>query len=268
MSTIYTVACYPTAGVTAVVIAGGGMVSATPGKLFVCRYNTNSIVAQGIYDNDQQAFWTNAASVSGTLLDEFGNTIFNIPLSYVAASLGVFQGDVGDNNFGPTLGRGYTLVIAGVNGGHYINMPIPVEVVRSGSFLGAPVFNFPGAGPTPVTPTPAPLVGVSRFHLVAGAGDNSQLIASGPHVVVGYAAYDSAGYQLFIKLFDTLAPPVVGTSPVKMTIGLQAGQPAASSPGVTVAFNNGIGIGIVKGIADSDDTPVLAGDCVVDVFYQ
>jgi hypothetical protein len=244
------------------------MVSATPSKLFIARYNTNSIVAQGIYDNDEQQFWTNSATVSGTLLDEFGNTIFSIPLSYVSSSLGVFQGDVGDSNFGPVLGRGYTLVITGVNGGHVVNMPIPVEVVRAGSFLGAPVFNFPGAGPTPVAPVPAPLVGVSRFHLVSALGNNSTLIASGPHVVVGYSAYDAAGYQLFIKLYDTIGAPNVGTDSVKMTIGLQAGQPAASSPGVTVAFSNGIGIGIVKGISDSDDTPVLAGDCVVDVFYQ
>src|SRR5580692_1079471 len=195
------------------------MVSATPSKLFIARFNTNSIVAQGIYDNDQQAFWTNSATVSGTLLDEFGNTIFNIPLSYVTSSLGVFQGDVGDNNFGPNLGAGYTLVITGVNGGHYLSMPIPVQVVRAGSFLGAPVFNFPGAGPTPIAPTPPPIVGVSRFHLVAALGDNAQLIASGPHVVVGYAAYDAAGYQLFIKLYDKTSQPVVGTDPVKMTIG-------------------------------------------------
>jgi len=52
------------------------------------------------------------------------------------------------------------------------------------------------------------------------------------------------------------------------TIGVQAGVADDFFLPVGIAFATGIGISIVKGLADADTTAVAAADCVVDIFYK
>lgn len=104
------------------------------------------------------------------------------------------------------------------------------------------------------------------FHRVSVDGTNAVSIRSVPGVIRGYRVFSKAGYPLYVKLHDTAAVPVAGVG-VEYTIGVEAGREASAFP-VSLWFSEGIGMTIVKGIADSDATPVLAGDCVVDISYE
>ena len=113
------------------------MVSQTPSKLLVYRECTQTLQVQGLYDNEEQQYWTANDSVSGTLIDEFGNQIFCIALAFASGSNGNFSGDFGGLTFLPNVGRGYTMVIKGVRSdGTAITAPILAEVVPAPSFTG------------------------------------------------------------------------------------------------------------------------------------
>lgn len=110
------------------------------------------------------------------------------------------------------------------------------------------------------------------FHHVATAGDNAVLIKGGPGVVTSIFGFSpsSAQYPVYIKLFDqtTKPNPAGGDVPVSTT-GVEAGiQANPTLPDGGIEFLNGIYMLIVKGLADTDDTPVLAGDCTADIGYQ
>ena len=139
MSTFYNIAIYPTTGIQVVTVEGGGLVTATPSKLTICRANTNILSVLGLYDNELEQYWTVNSTVSGTLLDEFGNVIFTTALVFASGSNGNFIGTFGGSTFLPPVGRGYTLVIQGNNQGNSLNYPILAEVVNSTQFTGPPV---------------------------------------------------------------------------------------------------------------------------------
>jgi hypothetical protein len=103
-----------------------------------------------------------------------------------------------------------------------------------------------------------------NFHLVAADGLNPSLIQAAPGSVSSYKITNNAGYQVFVKLHDGATVPIPGVG-VVYTIGAQASLQISDA--VLVEFVNGIGLTITKGVLDNDTTPVLAGDCVVDITY-
>jgi hypothetical protein len=103
-----------------------------------------------------------------------------------------------------------------------------------------------------------------NFHLVAADGLNATSFLSVRGSVSSYKISNNAGYQVFVKLHDTAAVPTPGAG-VVYTIGAQAS--IQTSDDIAVDFSNGIGLTITKGVADDDVTPVVAGDCVVDITY-
>lgn len=109
--------------------------------------------------------------------------------------------------------------------------------------------------------------GCLRYHFVAASGTNAHNIKAGPGQLYGYRAYNSAGYQIFIKLHNTALSPTAGSGVVG-TIGLEEGLPDKDFNPLGEAFDTGIGFSVVKGIADSDATGVSANDCSVDFFYM
>lgn len=144
MSYIYNVECITRVQAQGVSLEGGAVISATPGKLVVCQQCTNILAIYGLYDSVEEEFWTAAAQVTGTLFDEFGNTIVVVPLSFSGGN-GVFAGEFGDFNFLPTIGRGYTFLIQASFNGEYLTVPILTEVT-------AP--RFAGVVPVPTIPSP------------------------------------------------------------------------------------------------------------------
>ena len=105
------------------------------------------------------------------------------------------------------------------------------------------------------------------YHAVAAAGNNAAIIKASAGIVTGWKIYNNAAYPIFVKLYDAASTPAPGFEEPQQTIGVDAGVgEVLSSAGFT--YTAVIGIAIVKGIADADDTPVDANDCVVDIFYQ
>jgi hypothetical protein len=111
--------------------------------------------------------------------------------------------------------------------------------------------------------------GCAIFHLVAAATTNTNNIKASPGQVYGWRIFNASGgfYPVYIKLHNTAGTPTAGAGVVE-TIGVQAGVADDFFLPVGIAFAAGIGISIVKGIADSDNNAVALNDCVVDIFYK
>jgi hypothetical protein len=134
MSSVYTATCTVAATYQGISLEGGGMVSAVPSKLLVVRFNTNILSVAGMFDLQEEEYWATNATLSGILLDEFGDEITTVALLYAsgATASGSFIGNFGGTQFSPDLGRGYTLVLQGVSDwGNAFNLPILAEVVNS-----------------------------------------------------------------------------------------------------------------------------------------
>jgi hypothetical protein len=106
------------------------------------------------------------------------------------------------------------------------------------------------------------------FHLVAASGTNSHNVKPGAGVLTGWFMSNDTEYAVYVKLYDKASTPNVGVDVPAQTIQVQAGQPVPFPFGSGITYSNGIGIAITKGMSDGDATPVAAGDCVVDLFYQ
>lgn len=109
--------------------------------------------------------------------------------------------------------------------------------------------------------------GCIPFHLVSAGGGDANNVKAGPGQVYGWRIFNIAAdfKPLYVKLHNTAGVPTPGAGVVQ-TIAVQAGSPEKDFIIVGSAFSVGIGISIVKGIADSDATPVLANECVVDLY--
>lgn len=105
---------------------------------------------------------------------------------------------------------------------------------------------------------------MSEFHLVAASGANATLIKAGAGTITDYEIFNNAGYPVFVKFHDVAVVPTPGQN-VMRTIGVQSGLPAEDED--FIEFENGIGMTIVKGIQDSDATPIAANDVVVNLTY-
>ena len=109
-------------------------------------------------------------------------------------------------------------------------------------------------------------LGASIYHAVALGGGDAANVKASPGNIYGWRVSNRAGYPVYIKLHNTAGTPTPGTG-VAQTIGVQAGLDDGDEYPTGLAFPTGIGISIVKGIADNDSTAVTAGDCVVDLFF-
>jgi putative Ig domain-containing protein len=107
-----------------------------------------------------------------------------------------------------------------------------------------------------------------KYHVVALSGVNAAVIKSSAGVLTGWNVSNDTEYPIYVKLYDKATTPNVGTDVPAQTIEVQAGVPAPFPVGPGITYSNGIAIAITKGMADSDATPVVAGDCAVDIFYQ
>lgn len=110
-------------------------------------------------------------------------------------------------------------------------------------------------------------VGSTIYHAVSAGSTNAANIKASAGRVTGWAIFNVADYPLYVKFHNTAGAPTAGTG-VVYTIGVQAGSYSAFDDDDGIAFATGIGISIVKGIADADATAVLASDCVVNVHYK
>lgn len=109
--------------------------------------------------------------------------------------------------------------------------------------------------------------GCQNYHAVAAASTNAANVKASPGQVYGWNVFNNANYPIYVKLHNTASAPTPGAGVVQ-TIAVQAGEADRFFLPTGIAFAIGIGISIVKGIADNDATAVAASDGVVDLFFN
>lgn len=109
-------------------------------------------------------------------------------------------------------------------------------------------------------------IALSKYHVVIAATTNAANIKSSPGQIRLVRVFNNAMYPIYVKLHDTAGVPTPGVG-VAETIGVQAGLTLLVPMDHGDPFAAGIGISIVKGIADNDATALLVNDGVVDVFF-
>lgn len=108
---------------------------------------------------------------------------------------------------------------------------------------------------------------VSTKHVIAAATDNAQSVKASAGLLRAVRVYNNADYPIYVKFHNTAGTPTAGAS-VVYTVGVQAGtQRDVVLPGGGRAFATGIGLSVVKGLADNDATATAASDAAIEVEY-
>lgn len=121
--------------------------------------------------------------------------------------------------------------------------------------------------PLPIKSVAVVSGGLQKYHVVTAASVNAANVKASPGQVYKVRVYNNADYPIYVKLHNTAGTPSAGVGVVE-TIGVQAGTRVFDELVPGDEFTTGIGITIVKGIADNDATAVALNDGVVDVFYK
>lgn len=104
---------------------------------------------------------------------------------------------------------------------------------------------------------------------------NIDVDESGDVLLAGRArAFTIWGYNAhatdarFLKIYDKLAAPTVGTDTPKLTLPILAGQYVQIDDCDGILFENGIGVGATTGIADADTGALGANEVIVHVTHD
>lgn len=118
-----------------------------------------------------------------------------------------------------------------------------------------------------LNPLPVQDLEVSTYHLVTAGSTNAANIKSSAALLRGVYGFNNAAYPIFVKFHNTAGTPTAGAG-VVFTVGVQAGvRFDLPLPGRGRAFGSGLGITVVKDIADTGTTAVLANDAQIEVAY-
>lgn len=108
----------------------------------------------------------------------------------------------------------------------------------------------------------------STYHKISAASTNADAVKASPGVVTGYFLVNTAAAFSYVKLYNKASSPTVGTDTPRCVFGIPAASSANLNIDPPVAFETGIAIAIVTGIADSDATAVAANAVAVTLYYQ
>jgi hypothetical protein len=111
--------------------------------------------------------------------------------------------------------------------------------------------------------------GTSEFHLVAAGSNNATNIKASAGQIYGYEIFNASAAVRYVKLYNksTAPAPATDNALLKRTIGIPAGQRASFHSSTGISCSAGIGIAMVTGISDTDNTAVTASDLVVDIDW-
>lgn len=108
------------------------VLSATPPKQLLYAQNTQVTQLTGLQDALTGDF-IDAANLTLTLLDQNGNPMpecIDVAFAYVAGSNGNYQAIYGDENFDPSVGSGYKLIVDGNDGsGNILHLELTAQVL-------------------------------------------------------------------------------------------------------------------------------------------
>ena len=123
------------------------------------------------------------------------------------------------------------------------------------------------ANPLPTHPYPVTSGGESNAHIVAAASTNAQNIKSSAGHLYRVNIFNNAGYPVFVKFHNTAGTPTAGSG-VVFTVGCQAGLSRDVVIPFGLPFATGIGLTMVKDLADAGTTVTVANDAVVEIGYK
>jgi len=113
--------------------------------------------------------------------------------------------------------------------------------------------------------------GATSFHLIAAATNNSTLISTGAHTLYDVELTNNSATIAYAKFYDKSSAPTCGTDTPIITLIIPASTAGAGSNvnmPVGRAFASGLGLCVVTGIADNDNTAVAATTYAINVAYK
>jgi hypothetical protein len=127
----------------------------------------------------------------------------------------------------------------------------------------------PVSGSVTAIPGKATSGGFSNSSINSAASNNATAVKGSAGQVYGVHIYNNASYPIYVKFYDKATAPAPGTDNALLVrrIGVQAGVHRDVVFAAGLPFANGIGLAIVKGITDTDNTSVAANDCLVETEY-
>lgn len=116
--------------------------------------------------------------------------------------------------------------------------------------------------------------GAVPFHMVAANSTNATLVSPGAHTVYSAELGGIGSVPAYVKFYDKSSAPTCGTDTPIKTLIIPAAATAANGASSNVnmpggmQINNGLGICVTGGIADSDTTAVAASSFTVNIDYK
>lgn len=105
-------------------------------------------------------------------------------------------------------------------------------------------------------------------NVVAAATTNSTLVKAGRGRVTGLVLTNAHASAIrYVKLYNKVTAPTVGTDTPVMTVAIPAASAINVELGRGIEFSAGIGFGITGAAAVADTTAVVAGDVVGTILY-
>lgn len=112
--------------------------------------------------------------------------------------------------------------------------------------------------------------GASVYRAVSAANNNAAVIKASAGVVYGIHINNVNAAARYLKLYNkaTTPAPATDNALLKLVIPL---APSSAVQNISfpagVAFTTGIGVALVTGIADTDNTSVAANEHMINVIY-
>jgi hypothetical protein len=157
-----------------------------------------------------------------------------------------------------------------VSASHYLKVSIQnatLAVTQSGAWSVSSASNLAVSIDGANTVTLAQDTAYTPKHLVAAGSTNQTSVKASAGKLFTASVYNAALYPVYVKFHNTSGAPTAGVG-IVLTVGVQAGSHRDVVWPSGWNFDTGIGMSIVKGIADNDATAVIASDCVVDLGYK
>jgi len=114
---------------------------------------------------------------------------------------------------------------------------------------------------------PSPIFGVRKFKF-SNLSTTAQVIKDSPGALYGYHLINTASSPRYVKLYDQVNPPKVGTANVDVTLMIPPLMAVDTQPALMgTLFTRGICIAATQNPADTDATAPNANDVFVNIFY-
>lgn len=239
-------------------VTHGGIIN-TMSAQSILPTNIQGILELALYSDEAQ-FYSRAVDSSGTRASSYVLSN-NVPAADVQ-----YRVRIRVVNGGTAPASSTTITLRSVSAQDITDLPVEITGGQ-GDTAGAkaiPVIASYGSGVWPVvnqTPTP--------YSLNSAATTNAVVARAIGATLWNLVAFNSGASTAYVKLYNSVAAPTVGTTVPIVVLSIPAGT-TASLPASTCGyrFSSGIALSIQGGAADADATAVAAGQVKVHLNYS